>query len=115
MLGEEERSASSQSHEYNSSGEDFNITEIEDKLEEEEGLEIAMEGEQIVPDFWFAFDELALELTKRGVRSDVQKLMDVVFNVSIDAKELCRHVKRDEDCDCVAIERTHDALSEKRL
>lgn len=41
----------------------------------------------------------------------MQKLVDVMFSVFFDAKERRRHVKKVEDCDCLANERTHDALS----
>lgn len=54
--------------------------------------------------------KLAVRLTERGGRRDAQKLLDVLFDVFSDAKELRRHVNRVDDSECGATERTYDAL-----
>lgn len=64
----------------------------------------------IVPDCLF-FAQLAVRLTERGGRHEVQRLLDVVFDVSFDEKELHRQVKRAESCECLVPGRIFDALN----
>lgn len=41
--------------------------------------------------------------------------MDIVFDVSFDAKATCWHVKKVEDCKRLATDKSHDALIVKGL
>lgn len=58
-----------------------------------------MERERILPKHCFSFAELAVRLTRRSGRHGVLKLVDVMSDVSFDAKEPRQHVKSDEDCE----------------
>lgn len=72
-------------------------------VEERGSLEIAMEGERIVPSFsWFA--ELAVRLTKRSERHEIQKLMDVILHVSSDAKSSVGASKKLKTRSCYSLE-----------
>lgn len=115
VLGEGERRAPFQRQKWDNSNGNGEVAEIVDELEGEGTSEVAIEGEQSVPKFCFPFAKLAVQLTRRSERNDVQKLMDVVFGVSSDEKERCRHVKRVEDCERLFTERAHDALSAEGL
>lgn len=74
-----------------------------------------MEREGILPTFCFSFAKLAVRLTKRSWRREVQKLMNVMFGASFGAKELRRHVERVEGCQRLTTERTHDELSREKF
>lgn len=61
--------------------------------------------------FRFSIAELVVRLKRKGGKHEVQKLMNVLFDVFIDAKQLRRQVKKVEDCKCIVTESTHDAMS----
>lgn len=84
-------------------------------MEEGGKLEVAVEGEQTVPSFCFSFARPAVRLTKRGKKLEAHKLMDAVFDVSFDAKELRWRVTNAEHCERLDTEITHDALSGERF
>lgn len=51
-------------------------------------LDIAMKRERVAPNFAFSFAKLAIRFTRRSGKREVQKLMDVMFDDSFEAKEL---------------------------
>lgn len=55
-----------------------------------------MRETRTVPKFCLSV-KLAPRLKRRGETFEARKLMDVVFDIFFDAKELLRHVKRAED------------------
>lgn len=115
MLLEGERRAPAQSPEWNSWSEGSEAAGTADELEREERLEVALEGEKAVSNFCFTFAEFGVRLTRRGERNEVQRLMDVMFDVFFDAKVLCSHVKRAEKCECLPTEDPYDALRRKKF
>lgn len=56
-----------------------------------------------------------MRLMRRGGKREVQKLMDVIFDVSFRVPQLRPHVTTAEDCECLAAERTHDATSREKI
>lgn len=115
MPGEGERNAFAQSRKWDSSDEDGEIAKIADKLERRERLDVARKWKRIVPNFCSSFSELAVRLVKKDGTHNVQTLMDVLFNVLSDAKELRQHVKRVDERKCLATVRTHDALRREKF
>lgn len=61
------------------------------------------------------FAKLAARSTKRREKEEVQKLMDVLFDVCMDVKERHFYVKKVHDCKHLFTERTTDAFSKKRF
>lgn len=74
------------------------------------GLKIAMEWRQIVLNFCFYFARTAVRLTKKSIRREVRKLLNVSFGF-FDAKERRRLGRRVHDCRRLVTDRTHDAFS----
>lgn len=68
-----------------------------------------------MPNICFYFVELAVRLKKRNGRREVQNLMAVMFDVSADAKELRRHVRRVEDGHRLGTERSRNALNGEKI
>lgn len=64
-----------------------------------------MEGKRTVPSFCFSFADHLVRLTTSAERYEIQKLLDAMFEVFFIARELCRYVKRVEDCERLATER----------
>lgn len=85
MLREDERSASAQSHNLDGLGENRKVSDSADDPEGEERVKIGMEEDGIVPNVCSSFAELAVLLTGRGGRREVQELTDVMFEVFFDA------------------------------
>lgn len=84
MLGEQERRASAQSKEWDSSRRDGRVAGIGDRLEEGKKLEVAKDEDLIMPSFYF-FAELTVGLTRSGEKHETQKSVDVMFDDSFDA------------------------------
>lgn len=61
------------------------------------------------------FAEPPVRLTRRNEVHEVQKLKDVMFDVSFCAKKLRRHVEKAEDCERLVAERSPYALITKRF
>lgn len=68
-----------------------------DELQIRGTLKIADEGERTAPNFCFDFAKLAVRLTRTTGRHQIQKLVDVMFDIFSHAKELCRQKKRAGD------------------
>lgn len=96
MLAAQKRSAPSQSHEWNSSGEYSEFSGTENEPRTGNRLEVRVEREWIVPDICFSFASLQWGGRDRVEYMKSKRLMDVVFDVSADAEKPCLHVKKVE-------------------
>lgn len=85
------------------------------ELEGERRIEVTAGKERTVPSCRFSFAKLAVRMTRRGRRHEIQKNKDAMFDISFDAKGFRRHLRNGDDCKLLVTERAHDALSRKRL
>lgn len=85
-VGEEEKSASVQSHEWNRWIEESEVPGTADELKEGRKLEIGRDLQRSVQGFRSIFVDFAVRLTTKSGRNEIQTLTNIIFDVFLTQK-----------------------------
>lgn len=76
-------------------------------------MEKEVEAEKIVPEYCISFAESALRVASSSGKSEIQKLMRIIFGPEFETGELGRYAKTLENCERIVIETSELALGKE--